>query len=587
MALPRVTPLLCAAPHRSSAACPRAGLPRFIRGYVLIMPGIEHYDAIIVGAGQAGVPLARDLAGAGWKTALVERTHVGGSCVNEGCTPTKTMAASARVAYLARRAADYGVQTGPVVVDMSTVRQRKRDIVELWRTGAERRLRDTAGLDLLFGEARFVGEDDSGAGRRLSGERVADEREAGTDLTDTDLTGIDPTDADLAGAHHTDRRYPHRQHDDGHREHADDHRTDRRDSDGCHPDGHRLAVRTAAGDEQVLEAPRILLDTGARPSIPNIVGLENVAYLDSTTIMELDEVPEHLLVLGAGYVAVEFAQMFRRFGSRVTIIHRGERVLSREDPDVAEALADILQEDGVDIVLQSHVGRVERRFDAGGLGRRDPGGAVIVRLQSPAGPAVIEGSHLLVATGRRPNTEALELAVPGVDTDDHGYVLVNERLETSAQGIWALGDIKGGPAFTHISYDDYRIVKTNLLGPGGASTADRVVPYTIFTDPQLGRVGLSETEARAKGLDVEVATLPMSRVARALQTAESRGFIKAVVERSTGRILGAAVLGVDGGELMGVIEVAMLGGLRAQDLHNVTFAHPTLAEALNNLFIGV
>ena len=506
------------------------------------MPDVEQFDAIIVGAGQAGVPLARELAGAGWKTALVERKHIGGSCVNEGCTPTKTMAASARVAYLARRAADYGVQLGSVTVDMPTVRRRKRDMVELWRTGAERRLRETPGLSLIFGEARFIGRRGLGAEGQRSGEQDA---------------GGPDTGADLANMHHTGAH-----------------------STGVyHADTHRLLVRTEAGQEQFLEAPRVFLDTGARPSIPNIAGLESVPYLDSTGIMELDEVPDHLLVLGAGYVAVEFAQMFRRFGSRVTIIHRGGRVLSREDPDVAGALTEVLREDGIDMLLHSQVEEVGGRSARSALA-----GGITVRLRSSATSKVIEGSHLLVATGRRPNTEDLDLAAVGVQTDDYGYITVDERLESSTSGIWALGDIKGGPAFTHISYDDYRIVKTNLLGSGGASLVDRVVPYTIFTDPQLGRVGLSETEARAKGYDVEVATLPMGRVARALQTAESRGFIKAVTEKQTGRILGAAVLGVDGGELMAVIEVAMLGGVTAQILHNATFAHPTLAEALNNLF---
>jgi pyruvate/2-oxoglutarate dehydrogenase complex dihydrolipoamide dehydrogenase (E3) component len=449
----------------------------------------DHYDALIIGAGQAGVPLARDLAAAGRSVALVEREHVGGTCYNEGCTPSKTMAASARVAYLARRAADFGVQTGPVSVDLAAVRQRKRDIVAGWRSGMEERLRNTAGLELVLEEARFVS----------------------------------PT---------------------------------------------AVAV---GGQERILEARQVFINTGDRPLIPDIPGLADVPYLDSTSIMELDHVPQHLVVLGAGYVALEFAQMFRRFGSRVTIVHRGDRVLSREDDDVAAALADVLREEGIDILLESPVERVS-------------GDVTITIHTGGKSPAVVEGDRLLVATGRRPNTEALDLHAAGIETDARGYIAVNDRLETSVPGIWALGDVKGGPAFTHVSYDDYRVIRTNLLRGGSATTKERLVPYTVFTDPQLGRVGQPEGEARSRGLDINVVTVKMDSVARAVETAESRGLMKAIVETKTGRILGAAVLGVDGGEVMAQIEIAMLGGLTAERLHDAVFAHPTLAEALNNLF---
>jgi pyruvate/2-oxoglutarate dehydrogenase complex dihydrolipoamide dehydrogenase (E3) component len=455
----------------------------------------ETYDAVIIGAGQAGVPLARSLARAGWKTALVEREHVGGSCINEGCTPTKTMAASARVAYLARRAAGYGVKAVPVTVDMTVVRQRKRNIVESWRGGSENRLRATDNLDLFMAKARFLGP-------------------------------------------------------------------------------HTIEVRLHAGATHILEAKHVFINTGARPSIPALPGLGDVPYLTSTTIMELDEVPKHLVILGGGYVAVEFGQMFRRFGSAVTIVQRRDALLPREDADVAEAVAAILAEDGVELLL----GADAQSVSAGSEGR------ISLKVATAAGLRTITGSHLLVATGRTPNTEALGLAAAGLQVDRNGFIPVNERLETVVSGVYALGDVKGGPAFTHIAYDDFRIIRVNLLEGGDATVRNRLVPYTIFMDPQLGRVGLTEREARAKGMDVKVFTMPMSHVARALEVDESRGFLKAVVDSATGRIVGFAALGIEGGELMAVVQVAVLGGVTAATLRETIFAHPTLAEALNNLF---
>jgi pyruvate/2-oxoglutarate dehydrogenase complex dihydrolipoamide dehydrogenase (E3) component len=455
------------------------------------------YDAIIIGAGQAGVPLARSLAGAGWKTALVEREHVGGTCYNEGCTPTKTMIASARSAYAARRAADYGVSAGRVSVDMVAVRQRKRDLVESWRAGSENRLRAIENLELLMAEASFVGPQ-------------------------------------------------------------------------------RLEARLSDGSSRTIEARRIFINTGARPSVPSLAGLERVPFLTSTTAMELDMVPEHLVILGGGYIAVEFSQMFRRFGSEVTIIQRRDSLLPREDGDVGEAIATILREDGVEVVLGTEARSVASGADGG----------VSLEIETAAGPRTITGSHLLVATGRTPNTDSLNLPAAGLEVDRGGYIPVNERLETKVSGMYALGDVKGGPAFTHISYDDFRVIRANLLEGGDATIANRLVPYTVFLDPQLGRVGLSEREAREKGLDFRVFTMPMNYVARALEVNESRGLMKAVVDRATDRILGFAALGIDGGELMAIVEVAMLGGVTASVLREAVFAHPTLAESLNNLFAG-
>jgi pyruvate/2-oxoglutarate dehydrogenase complex dihydrolipoamide dehydrogenase (E3) component len=457
----------------------------------------EKLDAVVIGAGQAGVPLARTLAQAGRRTALVERVHVGGTCINEGCTPTKTMVASARVAYLARRGADYGVRTGPVEVDLVRVRQRKRDIVASFREGSQKRLESTPGLVLLFGEARFVGP-------RL------------------------------------------------------------------------LEVRLADGATRRLEADLVFLNAGCRPQRPDVPGLAELPTLDSTSIMELDKAPPHLVVLGGGYVGLEFGQMFRRFGSAVTVLQRNPRLLVREDPDVADAVAEILRQDGIDVVLESDVRKAARE-----------GEEIAFAVGTPGGERRVAGTHVLVATGRVPNTDGMGLEAAGIETDPRGFVRVNERLETSTPGVYALGDVKGGPAFTHVSYDDFRIIRTNLLEGGSATTAARLVPYTVFIDPQLGRVGLTEAEARERELEFRAAKLPMTSVARALEVDESRGFIKVLVDANSRKILGASVLGLEGGEIMGVLEVAMMGGLPYTALRDGVFAHPTLTESLNSLFMAL
>jgi pyruvate/2-oxoglutarate dehydrogenase complex dihydrolipoamide dehydrogenase (E3) component len=311
------------------------------------------------------------------------------------------------------------------------------------------------------------------------------------------------------------------------------------------------------GDRE-LESQRIFLNTGTRAAKPPLPGLDDVPWMDHVGILELETLPEHLVVLGGGVIGVEFAQMFRRFGSRVTLVHRGAHLLAREDEDVAEAMAAILREDGVDVRL----GVKTDAFRMGDLG----------------------GSHLLVAVGRTPNTDALNLGAAGVETDARGYLRVNDRLETNVPGIWALGDVNGGPQFTHVAYDDYRIVARNLIGDGKGSTKDRLVPWTVFTDPQLGRIGLTEAQARAEGRRYRVAKMPMDYVARALEMGESRGFMKAIVDLDTDRVLGAAVLGIEGGEIATMLQLAMMGGLTARQLHDAVFPHPGFAEALNNLF---
>jgi pyruvate/2-oxoglutarate dehydrogenase complex dihydrolipoamide dehydrogenase (E3) component len=458
----------------------------------------QHYDAVVIGAGQGGVPLSQALAESGRRTALIEREHVGGTCINEGCTPTKTMVASAKTAYVDRRSAEYGVHNGPVSVDMRKVRGRKRAMVDSFRNSGQRRIEATDGLDLIFGEASFTGP-----------------------------------------------------------------RT--------------LAVHTNDGEEFELDAETVFINAGARPVNPPIEGLDSVPALNSTSIMELGELPEHLLVLGGSYVGLEFAQMFRRFGSEVTVVQRGRQLMGREDSDVAEAVAEILREDGIEVLLGTQTRRAAQ----------DDNGKILLTVDTSEGERTLEGTHLLVAAGRPPNTEALNLGAAGIETDKRGFIEANERLETSAEGVWALGDVKDGPAFTHISYDDFRIIRTNVLEGGNATITNRQVPYTMFIDPQLGRIGLSEQEARDQGLDVLVAKIPMSYVSRAVELGETRGFMKAVVDAGTGRILGCAVLGIEGGEIMAMIQIAMLGNLPYTTLRNAVFAHPTLAESLNTLFSSV
>jgi pyruvate/2-oxoglutarate dehydrogenase complex dihydrolipoamide dehydrogenase (E3) component len=321
----------------------------------------------------------------------------------------------------------------------------------------------------------------------------------------------------------------------------------------------------------------VFINVGARPGGVPVEGIDTVGALNSTTVMELDEVPDHLLVLGGGYVGLEFAQMFRRFGSEITIVQRGPQLLAREDADVAEAVADVLDEDGIEVLLETEAQSA----------RQDEGGGIQLTVSGPSGNRTLSGSHLLVAAGRPPNTDLLNLEAAGVETDRRGFVKINEKLETNVPGVYALGDVKGGPAFTHVSYDDYRVIQTNLLDGGNATISDRLIPYTVFIDPQLGRVGLSEAEAREQGHDVRIGTMPMSYVARALEMDESRGMMKVVVDAGTGRILGCAVLGIEGGEIMAMIQIAIMGGLSYTALRDGMFAHPTLAESLNTLFASV
>jgi pyruvate/2-oxoglutarate dehydrogenase complex dihydrolipoamide dehydrogenase (E3) component len=454
----------------------------------------QHYDAIVIGTSQGGRFLPVELAKAGQKVALVERGPLGGVCVNTGCTPTKTMVASASLAYQARRGAEYGVRIGPVSVDLAAVRERKRAMVAGARQNYASRL-PQEGLDLVEGEAHFTG-----------------------------------------------------------------------------PKAVEIAL-TDGGTRQI-SAPVIVIDAGTRPKPLPITGAGGVPVLDSTSIMELDELPEHLIIVGGGYIGLEFGQMFRRFGSEVTIIQSAARLMTIEDEDVSDEVADILRDEGITVLTSSIPLRLESA----------DGGRLRLTVRTEDGERQVEGSHLLSAVGRLPNTEVLTAEAAGIRLDDRGFVEVNEYLETSVPGIYAMGDVKGGPGFTHLSYDDYRILHANLIRHQKATTRDRIVPYTMFIDPQLGRAGLTEREARAQGRTIRVAKLPMSAVVRAIETGETRGFMKAVVDADSGQILGCAVLGSEGGEIMTMIQVAMLGKLTYTAMADAIFTHPLLAEGLNALF---
>jgi pyruvate/2-oxoglutarate dehydrogenase complex dihydrolipoamide dehydrogenase (E3) component len=457
--------------------------------------GPRHYDSLLIGSGQGAGPLATTLVKAGRTVALIERQHIGGCCLNEGCTPTKTMIASGLAARAARHGRLLGVHTGEITVDMPRVRQRKRDIVTEFVSHSTQAIL-AGGVEIIRGEAAFTGP-----------KSVRVELEDGRSL---DLT------ADL-----------------------------------------------------------IVIDTGGRPAKPSIPGLESVHALDSTSIMELDVVPEHLVVIGGGYIGLEFGQLFLRLGSKVTVVQMGPQIMGpHEDPDIAECMYDILTGEGMEILLETTTEQLEP----------DGHGGVRLTVDCKTGRHEIAGSHLLIAAGRVPNTEALNLAAAGIEVGKHGHVKVNERLETTVPGVYAIGDCAGQPQFTHISYDDFRILRANLLEGGNRTTKDRLVPYTMFTDPQLGRIGPSETEARKQGRNIKVAKIPMTYVARAIELAQDRGMMKAVVDADTDQIIGFAALGIEGGEIMAMMEIAMMGNLPYTTLRDGVFAHPTLAEGLNTLF---
>ncbi len=444
-------------------------------------------DAIIIGAGQAGVPLARRLASSGRSVLLVERSRLGGTCVNYGCTPTKTLVASARAAHVARSSARLGVQVEGVRVDFPAVIARKDAVVRRWREGLDRGLASAGErLRLVSGHARFVGEREI----EVSGERY--------------------------------------------------------------------------------QGDIVIINIGGRPAPPAVEGIASVPWLDNHRVMELKQLPSHLVVLGGGYIGCEFAQMFRRFGSSVTVVQRGAHLLDREDPDASEALEAVFRAEGIDLLLGSRVASVFPRGE----------GAVGVALE---GGREIVGSHLLAAVGRRPNTDDLGGESAGIRLDRKGFVAVDDHYRTSAPGVYAVGDVIGGPQFTHTSWDDHRILFDVLEGRPVRGRSGRVIPYVVFTDPQVAGVGLNEREARARGVRHEVATMPFGHVARAIELDETAGTMKVLIDPDTERILGASLVGLEAGELIHVFAALMQAGATARALVDVECAHPTFAEGVQSL----
>jgi pyruvate/2-oxoglutarate dehydrogenase complex dihydrolipoamide dehydrogenase (E3) component len=445
-----------------------------------------HADVIVIGSGQAGVPLAARLAEAGRRVVLAEAAELGGTCVNNGCTPTKTMIASARAAHVARHAGRLGVRTGEVTVDLAAVVDRKDAIVRQWREGVQKRI-DRAGerLTLVRGRARFVG----------------------------------PRQVEVNGERHS--------------------------------------------------ADTVVLNVGCRAATPPIPGLGQVAALDNASVLELRQLPSHLLVIGGGYIGCEFAQMFRRFGSEVTVIESYDRLLNLEDPETSAALQGVFEREGIHVEAGARVREVARA-----------GHETVVRLQPDR---ELRGSHLLVAAGRRPNTDGLGCDLAGITLDQRGFIPVDDGYHTSAEGVYAVGDVTPGPQFTHSAWDDHRLLYDRLMGRGSRGRSDRLVPITAFTDPQVARVGLTEAQAREKGLEVEVATMPFGHIARAIELDETAGTMMVLLDPKSEKIVGASVVGAEAGELIHVFVALIQAGATARALVDAECVHPTFAEGLQSL----
>jgi len=454
---------------------------------------MKTYDAIIIGSGQGGVPLATNLAELGWRVALIEKGQLGGSCINYGCTPTKTMISSARIAHYARVAPEFGIHTGPVKVDMAEIVARKNEIVDSFRSGIEDQVENSPKLTLYRGHGRFTAPHEV----EVNGEKLASDK--------------------------------------------------------------------------------IFINTGTRPRIQPIPGLDQVEVLTNRNIMDLKEVPAHLIALGGNYLGLEFGQMFRRLGSEVTVVELGDQIIPREDPEVSESLKEALEGEGMTFHLGAKTTKVAKT----------PGGLEIVIEKKDGTTQTLKGTHLLVSIGQVPNSDDLGLEKAGVATDKFGFVQHDGKLETNVPGVWVLGDVKGGAAFTHVSYDDYLVIYDNLVNGKNRTIDNRQIPYALFTDPELGRVGLTEREARAKGYRLKIGSVPMAYVARAIERSETNGLMKIVINADNDRILGATILGPDGGELVQILMALMMADAPWTLFENAMFIHPTLVEGFFALMANV
>jgi pyruvate/2-oxoglutarate dehydrogenase complex dihydrolipoamide dehydrogenase (E3) component len=460
------------------------------------MPGVERYEILVIGSGEAGKHLTWTMAQAGHRTAVVERKYIGGSCPNIACLPSKNVIRSAKANWFARHGAEYGIQRGAVSTDMKGVLNRKRKMVEGEVQFHLDRFKAT-GAELIKGEARFVAPK-------------------------------------------------------------------------------TVEVQLNQGGRRMIAGDRVFLDLGSRSIIPGISGLAAAKPMTHVEALDLDRLPEHVIVLGGGYVGLELAQALRRFGSEVTLIERSRQIAAAEDHDVAQALLENFTSEGIEVLLDTRVRNVE------GLS----GEKVRIVAENSHGEEMIEGTDLLVATGRTPNTQGIGLEAAEVQLDARGYIQVNERLETTAESVWAMGDCAGSPHFTHVAFDDFRVVRDNLNG-GSRTTRERLIPFCMFTDPELARVGLNESEAKRRGVGYRLAKMPMAAVLRAVTLGETRGFVKILIDTQSDRILGFTALGVEGSEMMAAVQTAIIGGLPYTVLRDAIFTHPTAAEGLNFLLASV
>ncbi len=458
---------------------------------------MKTFDAIIIGAGQSGMPLARQISKKGLKVALIEEGKIGGTCINDGCSPTKTMVASAKVAHTVRRAADFGVEVNGFKIDQQAIRKRKEHIVNLFRGGAESGLKKAGVVDIFKGRGRF--------------------------------------------------------------------KTDK-----------IIEVTDAEGGSTEIQGKKIFINTGSETIIPDIEGLQDVPYLTSTTIMDLEETPEHLIILGGGYIGLEFGQMFRRFGSAVTILDRAGRLVPKEDEDVCEEISRIFHQEKIKTIFDAETYRVTQDK-----------GKITLHYRIGGNTQQVTGSHLLVAVGRAPSADRLGLESIGVKRTEKGFVEVNEYFESSIKDIYALGDVAGSPPFTHMAYHDAALTFEQGYENSSRSNKDRLSPYCVFIDPQLARIGLNEQEAKQQNIPYKVGKFWMKHAGRPLETDEKDGFFKVLVDPQTGQILGATILSMDGGEILAVIQMAMIGKVPYQVIQTLPIAHPTLAESLNNLMMDV